>query len=89
MSEDVPRQKASQEASLERENDAAGVIPVGNHTLPVSAAFVASYERAIHPLVMAQRVWIERRGGDLILHVGRCFVAEGASHREARGASVT
>ena len=74
---------------MARDNDAPKTIPVGTHSLPVSASFVADYEQAIDPIVMAERVWIDRKGEDLILHVGRHFVVEGAQHRSRHGASAT
>jgi hypothetical protein len=51
-------------------------IPVGTHRLPVSPAFVKRYNEAVAPLIIAERVWIERRGLALLLHLGRCAVID-------------
>lgn len=62
------------EGSADPPGDAprGGVIPVGPHVIPLPSAARAALERAgaAPTAIVATRVWIERRGDGLYLHLG-------------------
>jgi hypothetical protein len=52
------------------------IIPVGRQAMRVSARLIADYKKTNNPVVIAERVWIERRGDAFFLHVGPTIVLE-------------
>jgi hypothetical protein len=45
-------------------------IPVGDQFLPVSTDFLQQYEQTANAVIIAERVWVERKGQSLLLHLG-------------------
>jgi len=52
---------------------AARVLPVGEHTIPLSARSVRPADgngRVTLPSLTASRAWFEKKQGDVLLHIG-------------------
>jgi hypothetical protein len=64
-------------ANVISEDDPLYIIPVGEQSLLVERGFVTEFERAVYPIVIAERVWIAREGESLVLHVGQRTVVDG------------
>jgi hypothetical protein len=55
---------------------------VGTQSFRVSGAFAADYRNALDPSIIGERVWIERKGESLILHIGRLSIVDGGQAPE-------
>jgi hypothetical protein len=69
------------------ENSSAGSIPVGEQRFSVSEAFAREFNAAVDPVVLAERVWLARRQGQLLLHMGPRTVMDRSQHAEPSSAA--
>jgi hypothetical protein len=70
-----------EQANRIRRAGAGLTIPVGKQSMRVSARLIADYKKTSNPVVVAERVWIERRGDAFFLHVGPQTVRRAETER--------
>ncbi len=58
------------------DNSSCQAIPIGRQRMTAVGNLVAAYRRIESPVLISERVWIERRADDLMVHLGRPTVQE-------------
>jgi hypothetical protein len=49
----------------------AQTIPIGRQRMTGAGELITAYRRMKFPVLISERVWIERKADDLVVHVGR------------------
>ena len=52
-------------------DDTGSTIPIGQQRMTGVGALVTAYRRMKSPVLISERVWIERKGDGLAVHMGR------------------
>jgi thiamine monophosphate synthase len=60
------------------DNDTEQTIPIGRQRMTGVRALVAAYRQMESPVLISERVWIERRADNLAVHLGQPAAEEAA-----------